>query len=481
MSRFDTDTMLEKVAAEDEFVSSEDKKRSFYTAGVYDLSRFSPVIDTTSDGEDRYHIDACEKHWLFLSDKNKVPERGVNSYARVEILYGGAGSGKSFTVAQYLVTEEWANTTGARWYIIRKTSNSLKTSSYHLIKFMCDKYNVEFKENKTDKIIWINGNELLFRGLDDPEKIKSTDVNSVWVEEATELNQDDFEQLDLRTRLQVPEGCRRNRLILTFNPISKQNWIYKHFFHPTDAVFDNFAYCKTTYLDNPFLDEDSVNTIIRLKKTNFLKYRIYALAEWGVAGKVAWETAVERNFNIDLAIKQSTYLMEGADWGHEDPNVLLSYAIDVPRRRIYIYREVYVTQTLVEDFAKICADVTGKIYNGYADPARPDNLKMFNLAFSKAGGQGRLKPAKRRKGTKERSYKIDILDFLNTFSIYIHPSCPKTALELPSVAKKLVKGSETEYLDELEDGDDHASDCTIYMGLHLIKRMRGKVHAALLG
>ena len=70
---------------------------------------------------------------------------------------------------------------------------------------------------------------------------------------------------------------------------------------------------------------------------------------------------------------------------------------------------------------------------------------------------------------------------MNTFEIIIHPSLKNTALELPAVTKKLVKGSETEYLDELEDGDDHTSDALIYIGLRLIKKMRGTTHAKVFG
>ena len=345
------------------FITEEDKKREFYSAGIYDLSRFSSAIDTSDPDEEKIYIDVCGTHWDFLDAKEKelgTKKDGGKSHARVEILYGGAGSGKSFTTAQYLVTEEWSHMTGSRWYILRKTSNSLKTSSYHLIKFMCSQYNVHYKEHKTDKIITINGNELLFRGLDDPEKIKSTDVNNAWIEEATECTQDDFEQVNLRTRLLVPEGNRRNRIIMTFNPISKLNWIYKHFFHP-EAGFTNYAWCKTTYLDNPFLDEDSVDTIVTLKNTNYNKYRIYALAEWGVAGKTAWETVKVQPFDVKRVLEQAHHLIDGIDWGYEDPNVLLKSAIDMNKKRVYLYGEVYERNMLVEDFAKKCAVKFGEI------------------------------------------------------------------------------------------------------------------------
>ena len=72
-----------------------------------------------------------------------------------------------------------------------------------------------------------NDSVFLFKGLDDREKIKSiTDITEIWCEEATELAEDDYTQLDLRLRALKPDL----QLICSFNPVSKANWVYKKWF-----------------------------------------------------------------------------------------------------------------------------------------------------------------------------------------------------------------------------------------------------------
>jgi phage terminase large subunit len=438
-----------------------------------DLTVFTSAIDVKeSYSSDDLVLDVCEHNWDFLDEENKTPVEGGKK-ARVEILYGGGGSGKSYTVAQYLVTQEWQRCSGQRWYVIRKTSQSLKTSCYALVKELCNKYDIHYDENKTDKNLIINGNEILFRGVDDPEKIKSTDVNSVWIEEATELNQDDFEQLDIRARLKPPVGARPNKLILTFNPISKNNWLYKHFFHPENAKYLDFAFKKSTYLDNPFLDKDSVRVLENFKKTNPMKYNVYALAMWGQTGKLAYESARVQRFNKDLAYHQCFYVGEGLDWGYIDPNVILKLGLDKKRRRIYIFDEVYVRGVRVGPFAKKVAKSMPHLKSASADSARPENIIEFNENYLESGGVGTVKPVKKKRGSKEKSYKVDVVGNLNTYEIIIHPDCENAALEILDLGMKPVKGSENEYLDELIETDDHCSDALIYWFLKALRKLRG--------
>lgn len=76
------------------------------------------------------------------------------------------------------------------------------------------------KINKSDYTILLpNGSEILFKGLDDPEKIKSiAGITDVWIEEATELTPEDFDQLTLRVRT-----GSSNQFFLSFNPVSRAN------------------------------------------------------------------------------------------------------------------------------------------------------------------------------------------------------------------------------------------------------------------
>ena len=105
-----------------------------------------------------------------------------------------------------------------------------------------------------------SGSIFIFKGLDDEEKIKSIDgITDIVVEEATELTEDEFTQLNLRLRALVDFP----QIYLMFNPISKKNWVYSYFF--TGEIPLNAKIIKTTYKDNKFLSADYV------PKTNLSK------------------------------------------------------------------------------------------------------------------------------------------------------------------------------------------------------------------
>ena len=144
---------------------------------------------------------------------------------RYEVYYGGAGSGKSVFIAQKLIIK--ACSTKRKVLVIRKYGTTLKDSVFQLIQDNLSKWGLlaHCKVNLTTySVILPNGSMFIFKGMDDSEKIKSiTDITDIWCEEATELSEDDFTQLDLRLRA----NAGKLQLICSFNPVSKANWVYK--------------------------------------------------------------------------------------------------------------------------------------------------------------------------------------------------------------------------------------------------------------
>lgn len=114
--------------------------------------------------------------------------------------------------------------------VIRKVGTTLKDSVFQLINDTLKEwkiYNLCQVNLSTYTITLPNDSVFLFKGLDDREKIKSiTDITDIWCEEATELAEDDYTQLDLRLRALKPDL----QLICSFNPVSKANWVYKKWF-----------------------------------------------------------------------------------------------------------------------------------------------------------------------------------------------------------------------------------------------------------
>lgn len=212
-------------------------------------------------------------------DFNRSYQDLVFSDKRYMVLVGGAGSGKSVFAAQKIIFRciyERNN----RFLIIRKVSDTLRESVFKLIIGLLDEYGIRGKceINKTEKtIVFWNGNEIIMKGADDPEKIKSiAGITGIWIEEATELTEDDFDQLDLRLR---GETDNYKQITLTFNPIDERHWLKKRFF---DTEADDCITLTTTFRDNEFLDEDYKRVLENKARVNPNYYRIYYLGEWGV-------------------------------------------------------------------------------------------------------------------------------------------------------------------------------------------------------
>ena len=151
--------------------------------------------------------------------------------SRYSILYGGAGSGKSYVACQKILTRV-LNEKNQRILIVRKVARTLRESVFSLFKMLINDENLKniFKINLSNMVITntINNNELIFFGLDDVEKLKSiAGISSIWIEEATELKKEDLDQLDLRLR---NPDVNYMQIIITFNPVSATHWIKKIFF-----------------------------------------------------------------------------------------------------------------------------------------------------------------------------------------------------------------------------------------------------------
>lgn len=178
--------------------------------------------------------------------------------------------------------------------IIRKVARTLKDSVFQLVLDTLEQF--QFLpyckiNNSTFSITLPNGSVFLFKGIDDGgEKIKSiTGITDIFIEEATELIYDDFSQLDLRLR----ENATDLQMMLCFNPVSKVNWCFKHWFE--NGTPPNTLIVKTTYKDNRFLPDAYIKSLESMMNTNPVYYRIYALGEFASLDKLVfsnWEVGV---------------------------------------------------------------------------------------------------------------------------------------------------------------------------------------------
>lgn len=184
-----------------------------------------------------------------------------------------------------------------RYLVVRKTGRSIKHSVFQLLSDIITDNDLGsiFTINKTDMAISCsNGAKLITSGLDSVEKLKSVaGINRCWIEEASEITEQDFNQLDLRLRGKNKLGYQ---LTMTFNPISELHWLKRVFF---DIGDENAFVLKTTYRDNTHLDDKYRETLERLKEQDYQYYRIYCEGDWGSLGNLIYTNWEKQEFNSD--------------------------------------------------------------------------------------------------------------------------------------------------------------------------------------
>ena len=238
----------------------------------------------------------------------------LDNYDRYLIFYGGGSSGKSYFIAQRFIYK-LLKPKRCNLLVVRQTGDTNRKSTFPLLKQVISNWNLSkhFKINESDMRIkcLLSGNEVAFAGLDDVEKIKSItfengELTDIWVEEATETQEADINQLKVRLR----GGKSKKQIVLSFNPINIQHWIKGHFIDSKLATV-----CFSTYKDNKFLTDDDRKALEDLKYTDEYTYNVYCLGQWGILGKTVFDArkiqARLQNLSKPLMTGYFTYKYDG--------------------------------------------------------------------------------------------------------------------------------------------------------------------------
>lgn len=372
---------------------------------------------------------------LKVQANKKIYEFLKSTNYKIYVIYGGAGSGKSYTVTQFLIARRLLRYKNKRLLVTRKYNPSLKQTAYSLMLEWLQKFKVKYEEKKSEQLINLpNGSEILFRGMDDAEKIKSSEFNYIWMEEATEFTMQDF--LQLRLRLRRANAGQRNQMFLTFNPVS--SWVTDYFLKQEQ---EDVGILQTTYKDNiRFLDDDYVKALEDLANQDLSFYQIYAL------GQVA--ELKNKVYNNYVVVKDlpSSYdeIIYGVDFGYNNPSVILE--IGIKDDDVYIIKELYKTHLTNSELIEEMKTFVHANSDVYADAAEPDRIKEIEQAGFN------IYPAK-----KEVKNGID---FLKRKKIYIHENCTNTIEEIKNYKYK--EDRQGNVLEEPVKFNDHAMDAMRY-------------------
>jgi phage terminase large subunit len=397
--------------------------------------------------------------WDFFEDKN-----------RIRISYGGAGSGKSYSEFQEIIYKVVAEP-GHNYLICRKVANTNKTSTYALTIQLINEMNLSslFKINKTDMSITVKktGYMIMFKGLDDIEKIKSFTftkgiLTDIVVEEASEITQNDFDQLNVRLR-GIVTGEQKNipfQITLLLNPIINTHWIKREFidlksYQKTFPV----TILKTTYLNNKFIDEDYKAVLEGYKDIDYEFYKVYCLGEWGVYGNIIFD-----NWSFGRCpYKEDDFdaIYNGQDFGYIHPQVVSK--IGFKDGTMYSYNELCVFEKTNKQIIQMNRefDILHDNESVRCDPEAPDKIKEWVQ-----NGYGAI-PAKKGKGSVLRG-----IDFVKSQRWIIDDTkCPRLAQEVQVYHRKEDKDGNV-----LEDEVDIFNDAikAHYYALEPLSKMKGK-------
>lgn len=386
---------------------------------------------------------------------------------RTMVFYGGGGSGKSKFAVQRTIMKclKLSGQRKRKVLVVRNILNTVRDSVFAEFKACINEWGLSSFVKITESYLTIefaNGSEILFKGMDDEEKIKSIQgITDIFVEEATEITQDKYEQLQVRLR---NKKAKFNQILLCYNPIGKDNWVYPYFHEKGYPLETNCIVAHTNYTHNRFLPQENIDMLLNLKETNPFKYRVYALGEFASLGKGIYENFTVREFDEYELRKDGIKCYFGVDFGYtNDPSTLVKVYADEVNRKLYIADEMYQKGMLNSEIVKW---INLRGYHGEvitADSSEPKSIEEI-----KRSGVRRMKGA--RKGKDSIMHGIQ---FIQAYEIIVHPRCKNAEIELQNYTWKKDK-STNEYVNVPEEKYNHLLDALRYALEDIMPRNRMK-------
>ena len=365
---------------------------------------------------------------------------------RWEFWCGSAGSGKSYTIAQRIIIR--CTKEPIRVLVCRRYATTLRNSCFALFKEILTKWQLlpYVKIKETDmSITFPNGSQIIMVGLDTEEKLLSlTNISTVWVEEAYEVEKSKVEQLNLRMR-----GTAANQqIILSWNPISKHSWLYDF---TVKNPPENSVFIHSTYKDNPFLNPEYVQALDEMEIRNPEKYRVYGRGEWGVdsSGLVIKNWKSEAFDAMELAAAGLEH-RAGMDLGWIDKSAIIDTLYDKANHTIYVFNEFYKSGCQPSELAAAIKDMNLAKSKIKVDAAEPRTIQFFRNEGINAEGAAKGKD----------SVKAGLM-FLQDNLIIVHPKCQNFITELENFS--YIKSKQTgEWTEDTTHEWSHAIDACRY-------------------
>ena len=258
--------------------------------------------------------------------------------SKIQVHQGGTRSGKTYSILTALI-ELCHKNSGLVVTICRKTFPALRATAMRDFFEILNKeeiYNPDL-HNKSDATYQLWGNMVEFISIDQPQKVRGRKRDVLFINEANEINLEDWRQLLLRTT---------GKVLIDYNPSDEFHWIYDEVIPREDAAF-----FQTTYQDNPFLPESVVMEIERFKEADENFWRVYGLGERGASQATVFTHWKE----VDQIPNEFKPLNYGLDFGYtNDPTAIVQTFTD--GHGFAVDELCYATRLTNSDISKVLRD-----------------------------------------------------------------------------------------------------------------------------
>ena len=370
--------------------------------------------------------------------------------SKFQFLVGGYGSSKSYHIALKLILKLLSEKRTA--LVVREVYETIRESCFSLLEEIITDLGLENQIKcivSPMQIRFQNGSKIIFKGMDKPAKLKSiNNISIIWLEECSEIKYAGFKELLGRLR----HPTLKLHMILSTNPVSKDNWTYKHFFKDEQnnrfILDDEELYEKRTIItndtyyhhstadDNLFLPESYIAQLEELKDYDPDLYRIARKGHFGVNGvKVLPQFEVAPHDEVMEAIRRIPNPIKrvGMDFGFETSyNAIIRMVVDPNKQYLYIYWEYYKNKMTDDQTAEEIKEFkeTGELIR--ADSAEPKTIQFykqngFNMRAAKKFQGSRLQYTRKVKRFKK---------------IICSDQCKNTIRELKNLTYKKDKNDE---------------------------------------
>ncbi len=298
------------------------------------------------------------------------------------LIAGPAGTGKS-TAVLAKIHNICMNTPHVRVLMVRKTKASmaettLKTFEAGILGQGHPLLSGPTRINRK-AYVYPNGARIVVAGMDNAGRIMSSDYDLVYVQEATELSESDWDMLSSRLRNYV---LHYQSIIGDCNPDSEKHWLYKRY---KDQKLRMLA---SKHTDNPKLynpetgqwTEDGADYLRRLQNLGGVRLKRYYEGIWASAENAVFEEFDAQRHIMYGALPNFTRYYTGVDWGFTHPGAMLTFGVTRDNDLVLVDEVLRKGQT-VEWWVQQAKTINNRFkpVKFLCDPSQPNHIQSLAL------------------------------------------------------------------------------------------------------